>query len=139
MRTILKVQAATYAAILTLGLGMASCSTMPRVVGAETATKVEQTSLRAAKTALTVWSLTQDAILVYGRLPYCDPELPDLHVCKGRASWAKVKAIEAQTSAVVLAAKPIVEAGTDDAAFLMGVVAAVNDGFVAVNQAKGKD
>lgn len=137
MRTQLRTLFAASALVVGLGFGMAACSTLPRVVGAETAQKVESASLKAAKTALVVWSYTQDGVLIYGRLPNCDPELPDLKICKDPKVWQKVKAIEATTSATILAAKPIVEAGTDDVAFLAGVVSAVNEAIININEAKG--
>lgn len=137
MRLIVTAQTAAYAAILAVGLHLSGCTTLPRVVGEEAAAKAEVASLKAAKTALTVWSYTQDGILIYGRLPNCDPELPDMKICKDRDAWAKIKRIEAQTSATILAAKPLIEAGSNDIAFLAGVVSAVNEAIINVNEAKG--
>ncbi len=137
MRTHLRTLFTASALVVGLGFGMAACSTLPRVVGAETAQQVESASLKAARTALIVWSYTQDGVLIYGSLPNCDPENPDLKFCKSRSAWAKVKEIEATTSATILAAKPMVEAGTDDAAFLMGVASAVNEAIIQINEAKG--
>ena len=138
MRIILRVQAIACVAIVALAVSMSlnACSSLPRVVGAETATKIENASLKAAKTSLTVWKITQDAVLITGRLPRCDDALPDLKICVTAKTWAKIKQIEATTSATILAARPIVEAGTDDVAFLTGVVQAVNDAQIAIAEAK---
>jgi hypothetical protein len=139
MRRALHVSFLASALVVGLGLALAApgCASLPRVVGAETAAKVELTALKAAKTSLTVWAYTQRGVLIYGHLPNCDPQLPDLKICKDREAWGKVKSIEAATTATILAARPIVEAGTDDAAFLMGVAAAVNTAIIEINEAKG--
>lgn len=137
MRQHLKVLFTASALVFALAFGMAACSTLPRVVGAETAQTIELKSLQGARAALKVWSLAQRAALVYGRMPNCDPAIPDLKVCKDPKVWAKVKDVDLEYSAKILAARPLVEAGTDDVAFLVGVTALVNEGVIEINEAKG--
>lgn len=135
MRTQLRTLFA--ASALVIGLGMVACSTLPRVVGAETAQTIELRALQGAKAALKVWSLAQKAALVYGRMPDCDPAIPDLKICKDAKVWKKVQNVDLEYSAKILAARPLVEAGTDDVAFLVGVTALVNEGVIEINEAKG--
>ncbi len=137
MRHQLRTLFTASALVFALAFGMAACSTLPRVVGAETAQTIELRALQGAKAALKVWSLAQKAALVYGRLPNCDPEIPDFKVCKEPKVWAKMKDVGDEYSAKILAARPLVEAGTDDVAFLVGVTALVNEGVIEINEARG--
>lgn len=132
VRTMLTASAVTIA----LALSLTGCASLPRIIGAETATKMETASLKAAKTSLIVWRITQDAVLVYGRLPACDPAIPDAKVCRSAGAWDKIKSVELTTTAAILAARPLVEAGSDDIAFLAGVVTTVNNAQIAIAQAQ---
>ncbi|MBL8780806.1 MAG: hypothetical protein JNL06_07655, partial [Alphaproteobacteria bacterium] len=58
-------------------------------------------------------------------------------ICKDPKVWKKVQNVDLEYSAKILAARPLVEAGTDDVAFLVGVTALVNEGVIEINEAKG--
>lgn len=137
MRTTLRTLLTASGLVVALSVGMVGCSTLPRVVGVETAQKVELNALRAARTALTVYSLAQDAALFYGRQTPCVADVPEFKLCRDPKVWAKIKQIDAEYTPKVLAARPLIEAGTDDVAFLTGTIAMVNEGVIKLNQAKG--
>ncbi len=54
---------------------------------------------RTARIVLTAYEVTQQAILIYGRLPDCEPNLPPL--CKDPALWRKLKAADAMATSAI--------------------------------------
>ncbi len=54
---------------------------------------------RTARIVLTAYEATQQAILIYGRLPDCEPNLPPL--CKDPALWRKLKAADATATRAI--------------------------------------
>ena len=65
---------------------------------------------RSAKLALTAYEATQQAILIYGRLPDCEPNLPPL--CKDPALWRKLKAADATATSAIATGADVVTAIT---------------------------
>lgn len=92
--------------------------------------KVRQQAYKAASVSFTAWEGIQDGVKRYGRLPPCEPGLV---LCRHADAWRKVKDIEVRTSAALVAAKPLIEAGTDDIGLLMSIPSVVHDAQAAIN------
>ena len=66
----------------------------------------------SAKLVLTTYAATQQAIILYGRLPTCD--LTQSRLCKDKHVWVKLKATEAIATTAIAAAEPILNAQAID-------------------------
>lgn len=97
---------------------------------------VQTKAYKAASVSFTAWEGVQRAIEIYGHLPPCQTGGP--LVCRSAKAWAKIRTIEAQTSATLLAAKPLIEAGSNDVDLLMSLPAAVYDAQAAFLAAKSE-
>jgi len=144
-----------FLSILVLALSVGGCaSTLGFVAdtfGVEIVPEtVRQKAYKAAKVAFTAWGGplcqvgdlelpsckaggVQGLILIYGRLPLCSPGVV---ICKHQGAWDRIKDIEQRTSATLQAARPLIEAGTDDVALLMSLPETVHDAQAAINDAQ---
>lgn len=138
-QTFVSIAAGVAIAMLAAVMGLQGCSTLPRVVGAETAQTLEQRTLQTARASLKTWKIVQRGVKIYGALPYCDPEIPERVLCRGRKAWAEVKRVEKATSDFIEGRRALVLAGTDDTLFLVEVTQTVIDAQLAVDAAKGKE
>jgi hypothetical protein len=93
---------------------------------------------RAAKVTLIAYEATQQAILIYGRLPTCDAEAGVVRLCKDREAWAKIKAAESAATKVIAEATPVLNGTTVDAGRLVAALAAVENVKAAVVEAQTK-
>lgn len=91
---------------------------------------VKQGAYKAASVSFTAWESIQDGVKRYGRLPPCEP---GLILCRHTDAWKTIKDVEARTTATLLAAKPLIEAGTDDVSLLMSIPSVVHDAQAAIN------
>jgi hypothetical protein len=93
---------------------------------------------RAAKVTLAAYETTQQAILIYGRLPTCDAEAGVLRLCKDRAVWTRIKAVEKAASAAIAEATPVLNGTTADAGQLVAALMAIENVKAAVGEAQTK-
>jgi hypothetical protein len=93
---------------------------------------------RAAKVTLAAYETTQQAILIYGRLPTCDAEAGVVRLCKDRAVWTRIKIVEKAASAAIAEATPVLNGATADAGQLVAALAAIENVRSAVGEAQTK-
>jgi len=93
---------------------------------------------RAAKVTLAAYETTQQAILIYGRLPTCDAEAGVVRLCKDRAVWTRIKVVEKAASAAIAEATPVLNGTTADAGQLVAALMAIENVKAAVGEAQTK-
>jgi hypothetical protein len=93
---------------------------------------------RAAKITLAAYETTQQAILIYGRLPTCDAEAGVVRLCKDRAVWTRIKIVERAASAAIAEATPVLNGTTADAGQLIAALMAIENVKHAVGDAQTK-
>ncbi len=157
MRTHLRTLFTASAAVITLALflTLTACQSTLQFAADVTGTDVVSENVRAnaykaAKVALVAWGGAvspecengtlppeqcvggiQKLIYTYAKLPPCVDG--QFYICRYEGPWQRIKKIEGQTSAALLAAKPLIEAGTDDVALLMSIPALVHDAKAAID------
>lgn len=141
--------------LLALALSVGGCQSTLQFAADITGTDVVSENVRAnaykaAKVALVAWGGAvspeceagtlpaekciggvQALIYQYGKLPPCVEG--QFYICRYEGPWQRIKKIEGQTTAALLAAKPLIEAGTDDVALLMSIPALVHDAKSAID------
>jgi succinyl-CoA synthetase beta subunit len=93
---------------------------------------------RAVKITLAAYETTQQAILIYGRLPTCDAEAGVVRLCKDRAVWTRIKIVERAASAAIAEATPVLNGTTADAGQLIAALMAIENVKNAVGDAQTK-
>lgn len=91
---------------------------------------------RAAKVTLAAYETTQQAILIYGRLPTCDAEAGVIRLCKDRALWARIKTVEKAATTAIAEATPVLNGAQVDAGQLVGALMAIENVKTAVQEAQ---
>ena len=111
-----------------IAVGLAACALL-QPVGRD------DDARRAAKVTLTAYEATQQAILIYGHLPACDPEAGVMRLCRDRATWTRIKVVEASATKAIAAATPVLNGSTADAGQLVAALIAVEEVKAAVTTA----
>jgi uncharacterized protein (UPF0548 family) len=93
---------------------------------------------RAAKVTLTAYEATQQAILIYGRLPTCDAEAGVVRLCKDREVWARIKIVEKAATTAIAEATPVLNGTEADAGQLVAALMAIQNVKSAVGEAQTK-
>jgi hypothetical protein len=93
---------------------------------------------RAAKVTLAAYETTQQAILIYGRLPTCDAEAGVIRLCKERELWARIKSVEKAATTAIAEATPVLNGTEVDAGQLVGALMAIENVKTAVQEAQSK-
>lgn len=93
---------------------------------------------RAAKVTLTAYEATQQALLIYGRLPTCDAEAGVVRLCKDGALWARIKVVEKAASLAIAEATPVLNGSQADAGQLIAALVAIENVKAAVGEAQTK-
>jgi len=91
----------------------------------------------AAKVTLAAYETTQQAILIYGRLPTCGPLEPS-RICKSKEAWAKIKTVEAAATRAIAEAAPVLNGSALDAGELVAALAAIENVTAALKDARTK-
>ena len=91
---------------------------------------------RAAKVTLTAYEATQQAILIYGRLPTCDAEAGVVRLCKDRVVWARIKIVEKAATTAIAEATPVLNGTETDAGQLVAALMAIQNVKSAVAEAQ---
>ena len=115
MRTVINIQLAVFAAI-----GLTACALLAPLGR-------DDEARRAAKITLAAYETTQQAILIYGRLPTCDAQAGVVRLCKQRAVWAKIKIVEAAATRAIAAATPVLNGSEADAGQLVAALMAMEN------------
>lgn len=126
MRTLLRVQMAMVVAIV------ATACALLQPLG------TDDEARRAAKVTLAAYETTQQAILIYGRLPNCDAEAGAVRLCKDRNVWAKIKIVEAAATRAIAEATPVLNGTQADAGQLVAALMAIENVRAAVKDAQVK-
>jgi len=125
MKTLIRVQALAFVAI-----ALTACALLaPLGVGDE--------ARRAAKITLAAYETTQQAILIYGRLPTCGP-LEASRICKDRVVWDKIKTVEKAATFAIAEATPVLNGTQADAGQLVAALAAIMNVKDAMKEAQTK-
>jgi uncharacterized protein (UPF0548 family) len=93
---------------------------------------------RAARVTLAAYETTQQAILIYGRLPTCDAEAGFVRFCKDREVWARIKVVEKAATTAVAEATPVLNGTEADAGQLVAALMAIENVKSAVGEAQTK-
>ena len=93
---------------------------------------------RAAKITLAAYETTQQAILIYGRLPTCDAEAGVVRLCKDRMVWTRIKIVEKAASLAIAEAAPVLNGSEVDAGQLVAALVAIENVKNAVGEAQTK-
>lgn len=157
MRRILQVQAATYAAIIVLAVGLSGCASTLQFAadtfGVDVVSEtVKQKAYKAALVTFVAWGGApdeeckrgtkpadqciggiQELIYKYGKLTLC--ENTTSLICRDQDAWNKIKTIELATTKTLASTEPIILAGTDDVALMMSLPTVVNDAKAAIEAA----
>ena len=93
---------------------------------------------RAAKVTLAAYETTQQAILIYGRLPTCDVDAGVAGLCKDREVWARIKIVEKAATTAIAEATPVLNGTEADAGQLVAALMAIENVKNAVGEAQTK-
>ena len=126
MRTILNTMAAAYVAIV-----ITACALLAPL-------GQDDEARRAARITLTAYETTQQAILIYGRLPTCDEEAGVIRFCKDRHTWEKIKAVEKAATTAIAGALPVLNGTKIDTGELVGALIAIENVKAAIKEAQTK-
>jgi uncharacterized protein (UPF0548 family) len=124
MRTILTTLAAAYVAA-----ALSACALLQPL-------NADGEARRAAKITLTAYEATQQAILIYGRLPACDAEAGVIRLCRSAKLWMKIKAVEAAATKAIAAATPVLNGTKLDEGELVAALIAIGEVKAAIEQAQ---
>ena len=139
MRAHLRVLLTASFLTIALGVGLSGCASILKFT-ADTfevdvvSQTVQQKAYKAASVAFTAWEGIQGSIKIYGRLAPCVTDGPI--ICRSSKAWNKIKAIELKTTNTLQAARPLIEAGSNDVDLLMSIPSVVYDAQTAFNEAK---
>lgn len=82
---------------------------------------------RKAKVALAAYEATQQAMLIYGHLPACDPASGVLRFCRDAVIWTKVKAADKIAVVAINQAAPVLQGEAIDAGQIIGALTAIEN------------
>lgn len=91
---------------------------------------------RAAKLTLAAYETTQQAILIYGRLPTCDAEAGVIRLCKQRLLWSRIKIVDATATKAIAEATPVLNGTEVDAGQLVAALVAIENVKTAITRAQ---
>jgi len=126
MRTILNTFAAATTAVL-----LAACALLQPL-------DADDDARRAAKITLTAYEATQQAILIYARLPACEALTAVAPLCRDQKLWTKIKTVEAAATKAIAAATPVLNGQAPDVGQLLAALTAIENVREAVTDAQTK-
>jgi hypothetical protein len=101
-----------------------------------TTTLVDNDVRRKAKVALAAYEATQQAMLIYGHLPACDPLSGVLRFCRNTVIWAKVKAADKIAVIAINQAAPVLQGEAIDAGQIVGALTAIENVKTVLKEAQ---
>lgn len=124
MRTILNTLAAAY-----IAAALTACALLQPL-------HADGEARRAAKITLTAYEATQQAILIYARLPVCDAGAGVVRLCRNAKLWTKIKTVEAAATKSIAAATPVLNGTKLDEGELLAALIAIGDVKAAIAEAQ---
>ncbi len=124
MRTILHTLAAAY-----LAAALTACALLQPL-------DADDEARRTAKITLTAYEATQQAILIYGRLPACETPAAIAPLCRNARLWTKIKTVEAAATKAIAAATPVLNGAKLDEGELLAALIAIGDVKAAIEEAQ---
>jgi len=112
MKTLIRIQA-----LAAVAIALTACALLAPF-GADDEAR------RGAKITLAAYETTQQAILIYGRLPTCGPLEPS-RICKDAGVWGRIKIVEGAATRAIAEATPVLNGGEADAGQLVAALAAI--------------
>jgi hypothetical protein len=100
--------------------------------------EIGQDARRNAKVALTAYEATQQAMLIYGRLPGCDMETGVVRFCRDSGVWRKIKAADRLATAAITSAAPVLQGEAPDAGEVVAALSAIAQVQAALREAQDK-
>lgn len=93
---------------------------------------------RNARIAITAYEATQQAMLIYGRLPGCDKDSGVTRFCRNAAVWNKIKIADKLATTAIVQAAPILEGKADDGGEVVKALAAIEQVKDALKEAQSE-
>jgi hypothetical protein len=97
---------------------------------------IGQSTQDKARGVLVAYEVAQDAALIYGSLPLCKPETPQVKICRSAAIWAKIKSTTSAATAAIGIARPALRGDKQDAGEIADAVAKIAAVGANLSQAK---
>lgn len=112
-------------------IGLAACSWMQPI-------QPTPDSRRHVKVALTAYSATQQAMIIYGQLPGCDAAAGVVRFCRDQAAWNKIKIADKLAVNAITAAAPVLAGEDQDDGQIIKALIAIEQVTAALSEAERK-
>mgnify|MGYP001017094706 CR=1 FL=1 len=121
---------------LVLAIGLSGCQSLLQFAADTSGISVvtedaRQKAYKGASLAFTAWQGIQQGVLKVGQLPRCTEAVKLL--CVSQDTWERIKDIEGQTSATLLAVRPAITA-EGDIELLLAIPAIVHDAKISIDK-----
>lgn len=88
---------------------------------------VDDEARRVAKITLVAYETTQQAMLIYGRLPTCNENAGIIQLCKSAEVWQKIRAADRVATTAIVEATPVLNGSAVDAGQLVKALVAISN------------
>lgn len=124
--------------VVALSTALAGCGPTLQLaadtIGVDVVTNdVVQSARKTAFVSFTTWERIQDGIKRYGRLQPCVDNGQPKILCRDPETWKFIQEKERQVSGVLEAARPLIEAGSNDVQLLMSIPQVVQEAQIAIS------
>lgn len=93
---------------------------------------------RNVKVALAAYEATQQAMIIYGRLPGCDHDAGVVKFCRDQASWNKIQIADKLAVRAINAATPVLSGEDRDDGQIIKALIAIDQVTAALREAQKK-
>lgn len=93
---------------------------------------------RNVKVALAAYESTQQAMIIYGRLPGCDSQAGVVKFCRDQASWNKIQIADKLAVQAINAATPVLSGEDRDDGQIIKALIAIDQVTAALREAQQK-
>lgn len=93
---------------------------------------------RNVKVALAAYEATQQAMIIYGRLPGCDADAGVVKFCRDQASWNKIQIADKLAVRAINAATPVLSGEDRDDGQIIKALIAIDQVTAALREAQKK-
>lgn len=93
---------------------------------------------RNVKVALAAYEATQQAMIIYGRLPGCDQDAGVVKFCRDQASWNKIQIADKLAVRAINAAPPVLSGEDRDDGQIIKALIAIDQVTAALREAQKK-
>lgn len=126
MKTITNTLAAAFVATM-----IASCALLQPI-------GKDDEARRTAYVALTAYESTQQAMILYGRLPGCDAEAGVIRFCRNQKIWDKIKVADKLATTAIVNATPVLNGEEADAGQVVAALVAISNVKEAIKEAQAQ-